>query len=318
MDDYARQPEVNQAGAFWRGLVQLSVQEIRRIGIGDFRGNSSGIGWGFTDNLYYETESLAPRHAAMLTNPRFPSLLERYRIPNSMSGGCPNAVVIDGRPVATHYLNLLDQHDQVAAQVGYRDARTYFEIGGGFGATVHLLVANYPNIRKILYLDIPPMLYIGTQYLKAMFGGALRDYTTLRDRDRIAFAGDDDLEILAIPPWLLDRVDARIDVFHNAHSFVEMSKDTVVTYAAQVERLLDPAGRISLLSYDCFDLQTTWHPDELPHFFPREDFLKTTFRQLEARYDIYSYVGRVAPASRGAACAPRGCRTRRVRKRSTA
>ena len=294
MDDYAKQPEINQAGPEWRALSNRELPAIRAHGIGDFRGGSSGIGWGFTDNIYYETESLGPRQAAMLSNPRFPSLLARYRIPESTSGGCLSLVMIDGRPVATHYLNLLDQHDQVGAAAGYGEARSFFEIGGGFGANVHLLAANYPNIRKVLYLDIPPMLYIGTQYLKAMFGDAVRDYTALRKRERIGFADDDRFEILAIPPWLLERVDASIDVFHNAHSFVEIPKATVAAYAAQVERLLHPAGRISLTSYDAFDPNTTWHPDELPGFFPSMQFAKSVFPQIEGRYGIYSFVGRRA------------------------
>ena len=66
--------------------------------------------------------------------------------------------------------------------------RLTFEIGGGVGTNVHLVLENYKNIRKVLYLDIPPNLYVGTQYLKAFYGNAVSDYRTLKTLDSIKFS----------------------------------------------------------------------------------------------------------------------------------
>ena len=34
----------------------------------------------------------------------------------------------------------------------FKDIKSYFEIGGGFGSNIHFLITNFPNIKKILYL----------------------------------------------------------------------------------------------------------------------------------------------------------------------
>ena len=84
---------------------------------------------------------------------------------------------------------------------------------------------NYPNIRKVLYLDVPPNLYIGTQYLKVFYGDRIRDYRETRSLSTIQFSNDKEIEIIAIAPWQLSQVSAQFDIFHNAHSFVEMPQE---------------------------------------------------------------------------------------------
>jgi putative sugar O-methyltransferase len=134
---------------------------------------------------------------------------------------------------------LLAQHDQIAHAAKYKVAKSLFEIGGGFGVNVHLVLENYPNIRKVLYLDVPPNLYIGTQYLKVFYGDRLRDYRETRSLSTIQFSNDKEIEIIAIAPWQLSQVSAQFDIFHNAHSFVEVPQETVQFYAM---RLLAKAG----------------------------------------------------------------------------
>lgn len=190
---------------------------------------------------------------------------------------------------------MLAQHDQIAHAAKYKAAKSLFEIGGGFGVNVHLVLENYPNIRKVLYLDVPPNLYIGTQYLKVFYGDRLRDYRETRSLSTIQFSNDKEIEIIAIAPWQLSQVSAQFDIFHNAHSFVEMPQETVQFYAGQAMRLLAKAGTVTLLSYDCFDLNTTFHPDLLPTFFPDMIFEKWLSPVLDGRYGIISYCGHRKP-----------------------
>lgn len=60
-------------------------------------------------------------------------------------------------------------------------------------------------------------------------------------------------------------------------------------------RLLAKAGTVTLLSYDCFDLNTAFHPDLLPTFFPDMIFEKGLSPVLDGRYGIISYCGHRKP-----------------------
>ena len=152
-------------------------------------------------------------------------------------------------------------------------ARTVFEIGGGFGTNIHLLLENYPNIRKVVYLDIPPNLYVGTQYLKAFYGEAVFDYRNLKNSEKIKFADTDDLEIFCIAPWQIENLQVHVDIFMNSHSFVEMPKEIVSNYAHHF--LGSPGSEKSavvLVTYDGYDPATTLDPASLPRFFPDREF----------------------------------------------
>ena len=194
-------------------------------------------------------------------------------MPYSLLGRCQSKVVIDGHDYSIHYLDLLEQHDNIASQIRFNDAHAVFEIGGGFGTNIHLLLENYRNIRKVLYLDIPPNLYVGTQYLKSFYDTAVFDYRDLKHLGSIEFSADDTMEILCIAPWQIERFRGTIDIFMNSHSFVEMPKNVVKNY---VDKFSGFSGSkdaaIALTTYDNFDLNTTFHSSELPIFFKDRKF----------------------------------------------
>jgi len=202
-------------------------------------------------------------------NDRVKSLLKKYIMPEDTSkGGCLSSGDFDGKQISHHYLELLNSLDHVLQNINVESKRSFFEIGGGFGTNTHLLIENAPSIKKVIYLDIAPNLYIGTQYLKSFFGRSVIDYRQSKNMDTITFSNNDELEIFCIMPSQIELIDADIDLFHNAHSFVEMPKTVVQNYAKNIERILSKTnGSISLISYDNFDLNTTFPPDELISFF---------------------------------------------------
>lgn len=303
--DVAGQHELYRPGRFWVKQSRNAVNEIRRCGLSNFRGRGNGIGLSYADRpdtdvresmnfgarrlLKFALEHVYPFNRALegqvqLTHrvadeamrdkarwlggsQRIGELHAKYVIPYSLGGGCELWCEVGGERIANHYLALLDGIDHLSERIDLAGIRSFFEIGGGFGINLHLLLTNFPNVRKCVYLDIPPNLYVGTQYLKSHFDGAVKDYRGTRDLDAISFADDDSLEILCIAPWQIERLRMRLDLFHNAHSFVEMPEAVVRNYAQHVERLLDPArGSVALASYDNFD-ERTIHPDRLPDFF---------------------------------------------------
>ena len=341
--DAAMQSEMYRPGAYWSRKTRNTTSQIRRQGIGDFRGASSSIGLSFTDSAHVDVRfdlwgglrtalrvlltsvfplntlfdaqvSLTRSHEAEVrrlrslvlgSSPRALEIAQRYRIPPSLLGGCLDQVAIGGQRIATYYLNLLHQHDVVARTCPFTGISSMLEIGGGFGAHVHCLVENYPGLRKIAYLDIPPNLYVGTQYLRAMYGASVRDYRQTRGLARIEFSKDDDLEILAIAPWQIERLHVSVDLLYNAHSFVEMPEQVIANYAQRAAALPGfDRTQVVMLTYNNFDTRTTLHPERLPGFFPAKAFARTDFPMLDGSFGVISFVsqrdGAAARASQAA------------------
>jgi len=155
----------------------------------------------------------------------------------------------------------------------------HLEIGGGFGANIHSLIENYENIRKFLYVHIHPNIYIGTQYLKAFYGTSVKDYSTFRGKDKIAFEDNSDLEIICIPNWSLANLSSslKIDIFHNASSFTEMPSDVVKHYISCISPSFHLNTHIMLQSYMPYDSRTSMDPQSLPLFFRDFEFNSSVY-----------------------------------------
>jgi putative sugar O-methyltransferase len=331
VSDAKAQRDVYRPGPYWSRKTKNAVNQIGRHGLADFRGASSSIGLSFTDSIHVDVRhdlasgfrrslkflfetvfpfkdvfaaqvALTTSHAAearrlksllLAADDRVRELLMRYKLPCSLSGGCVDYLELDGRKTSAHYLNLLHQHAQLTKHYDFTSATSMFEIGGGFGVNVHLLLENYPKLKKVVYLDIPPNLYIGTQYLKSFYGKAVVDYRDSRELQSLVFSPDGTREILAIAPWQIEKLALNIDLIYNAHSFVEMPQFVVSNYADKLARLSQfESATVLMLTYDCFDLRTTFDPELLPSFFPTKTFHRFTFPVLDRSYNVISFVGR--------------------------
>jgi putative sugar O-methyltransferase len=336
LQDAARQQDLYRPGPYWLRKTLNTSAQIRRWGLGDFRGASSSVGVSFTDAIYvdvrhdlcgglrsalrfvlssvfpfsrvfdtqvtltraHEAEMRRLRGMLLAASPRVQDLLKRYTVPPSLLGGCLDYVEVDGRRIANYYLQVLLQHDAIAADCHFEDISSMLEIGGGFGGHVHCLIENYPKLRKIVYLDIPPNLYVGTQYLRAHYGAAVVDYGRTRALSEIHFSADDKLEILAVAPWQIERLRVSIDLFHNAQSFVEMPAQSVSNYARRVAALPGfERTRVVMLTYSGFDLRTSLNPELLPGFFPTKTFARREIPMPDDSYRVIAFVSTNARAS---------------------
>lgn len=313
MADADRQEPLHRPGPYWSAKGRVIAHEIERDGLRHFRDGSSLVGLSFADAPmidYRLSLNHGPRtllgtllrrlwpvsaifdaqvawtrsHAAMVTeltaaylrvSPRVQELLARYSMPESRLGGAVRTVDIGGRSISMHYLSMLDELDHVASVMDLSRVTSMAEVGGGFGANVHLLLTNFPNLRKVLYVDVPPVLYVGTQYLRAIFGSAISDYRATRDAGTLRFRDDDTLEIMCIAPWQLERFEGSVGLLWNAHSFVEIPRESVEFYARFFSALpaRDPLG-LALLTYDFADADRTLPASSLPDFFPGRDFVQ--------------------------------------------
>ena len=114
-------------------------------------------------------------------------------------------------------------------------------------------------------MDAVPNIYVGTEYLKSHFNKSVKDYLNLKDLNEISFSQNNELEIICIPPWCIEKLNVKIDHFHNAASFVEMPENVIKNYCNYIKKF--NTKEISLISYGKYDQRTTFDPVLLNKFF---------------------------------------------------
>lgn len=289
------------SGPYWDYKNSIAIREISRKGLGDFRGTSAGIGTSFADNLVldirdalyfkgrivgkifslpilnkifnrqldltksYMADFIKNQAIIYQNNENVKNLINKYQFQNTCEFGCVQIFEKFNKKYSILYLEMADRINKLSNSFNFKNTKSFFEIGGGFGANVHFLITNFPNIKKILYLDVVPNIYVGTKYLEYHFGKKVKNYLDLKNLDEIKFQNNDELEILCIPPWLIEKVNTEIDHFHNSASFVEMPKIVIDNYTNFIKKF--KTKEISLISYDGYDLKTTFNPEELNIFF---------------------------------------------------
>lgn len=289
------------SGPYWNYKNTKAILEIKKKGLKDFRGISAGIGTSFADNLVLDIRNefnikgriigkffslpilnkifngqlhitkgylnafLKNQAIVYQNNKNVHSLLNKYQFENTTEFGCVQIFKYLGKEYACSYLLMAHRIEELSNAFNFKNIKSYFEIGGGFGANVHFLITNFSNIKKILYLDAVPNIYVGTKYLEHHFGKKVKNYLQLKNLNKISFEKNDELEILCIPPWLIEKVETEIDHFHNAASFVEMPKTVINNYVKFVNKF--NTKEISLISYNNYDPNTTFNPEELNSFF---------------------------------------------------
>ena len=289
------------SGPYWDYKNSRAILEIKKKGLGDFRGFSAGIGTSFADNISsdirnefnikgriigkifslpilnkvfngqlnltqnYIDDFIKNQAIVYQNNKNVENLINKYHFKNTTEFGCIQIFEKLGIKYSTMYLQMAYRIEKLSKSFNLKNINSFFEIGGGFGANIHFLITNFPNIKKILYLDVVPNIYVGTKYLEHHFGKKVKNYLDLKKLDKINFQNNDELEILCIPPWLIEKVDVEIDHFHNAASFVEMPKIVINNYIKFIRKF--KSKEISLISYDRYDPKTTFNPEELNLFF---------------------------------------------------
>ena len=173
----------------------------------------------------------------------------KYLLPDTMVGRPNEFVSLGGSDVSIAYIRQLLRIHNISQSCDFSKVRTVFEIGGGFGVNAHLMLSMFPNIRKYLYLDIVPVLYVATQYLKHFYPDAVVDYLATKDADTIRFKDDDSLEILCVCPWQIANAKAQGDLFWNSCSFQEMSPEIIANYAVSANRLMAQGSTACLAMY---------------------------------------------------------------------
>ena len=290
-----------KSGPYWKYKNKKTIYQIKKKSLKNFRGLHSGIGTSFSDNLIYDIKNELSLKGRILSffysipllnriyerqlkitsthisnflklqsivfekNERVKYLLEKYTFHETTEFGCVQKFNYNNKEYSCHYLEMANRIDFINKFIDFKNIKKYFEIGGGFGSNIHFLLKNFKNINKIIYLDSVPNIYIGTQYLKKFFGNNVIDYLKTKETSEIKFSENNELEIICITPWQIEKLNIEIDHFHNAASFVEMPNEVISNYVKYIFK--NKPKTISLVSYDGFNPKSTFDPKELNIFF---------------------------------------------------
>jgi len=226
-------------------------------------------------------------------NNRLLELIKRYKINDSINFGCDMISKFKEKDYSTYYLEILDILDFVEKNSALKGVHSLLEIGPGFGANIHLIEQNYPEIRKFIVVDIVPNVWVVTEYLKSIYGDSVKDYLTTHEMKEIKFKEDMSLEIFVIPTWQIEKITSPIDCFWNSNSFVEMTPNILENYAKNLARISTNKTLYNFISYDKFDLKTTFHPDLIPDYFKNVKFEKLRYPSLvKDEHKNYFYCGK--------------------------
>ena len=291
------------AGPYWGYKTKKILHSIKKVGINDFRGFDSGVGSSYTDNIildYRNELGIKGRILSLIThfplinkifngqvnltfstikkyiqanakcyenNEKVKYLIEKYKIENSTGFGCKLKFQFKKKEYSCHYLDMCERIDTINKFINFEKIHTFFEIGGGFGSNVHLLLSNFKNIKKVIYLDIVPNLFVGTEYLRSFYGDSVKDYNFLKNKNKISFSNNDELEIFCLAPWQIENISAVVDHFHNSASFQEMPENVIKNYVKYIFQLFYKNISISLISYDGWNKNNTLDPKTLNNLF---------------------------------------------------
>tara|TARA_B100000686_G_C16780600_1_gene971580 strand:+ start:239 stop:1243 length:1005 start_codon:yes stop_codon:yes gene_type:complete len=287
--------------AFWTNKNKKIVREITNKSIKNFRGMHTSIGTNFADGLIYDyrnelntkgqivslfynmplvkkifegqlkvtsdyiKQSLKYQSIMFQNNSRVKELLKNYSFINTTEFGCIQKFSYEGKEYSCRYLEMANRIDNIKKLIDFSKIKTYFEIGGGFGANIHFLLTNFKNVKKVVFLDRVPNLYVGTEYLRSFFGNSVIDYTKTKEMKEIKFKDDESLEIYCIAPWQIEKLNIEIDHFHNACSFVEMPPKVIQNYAKHIYK--NKVKSISIVDYEKFDPNATLDPKKFNNYF---------------------------------------------------
>ena len=107
-------------------------------------------------------------------------------------------------------------------------------------------------------------------------------FTSLQN---IEFLKNDELEIICIPPWKIENIVSKVDHFHNASSFQEMSELAVKNYFNLISKLLNKDS-LSLIVYKGGEKNETLSSAKINNIFENK-LLTKEFSDFEQHQLLY-------------------------------
>jgi putative sugar O-methyltransferase len=155
------------------------------------------------------------------------------RIPSGIANGEPDdAFDWRGHRVTVGFVEHVARMADFYDAAGGAGIESIIEIGPGFGLSTLAHRPLNPKLKVVVNIDIVPVIYVSTQYLKSTGEFDVVDYAALRDGTGIRIeSGQDRPRLYQLPPWLLPRLSGSADYFFNDGSFQEMNHTVCTNYA---------------------------------------------------------------------------------------
>ena len=193
-------------------------------------------------------------------------LLSIYKFDDTCKWGSVDKINFNNNDIAIMYLLMANRINFINRKINLSKINSFCEIGSGFGANIHFLVTNFPNIKKIICIDIFPTIYVLSEYLKSIYGNKVKDYLYFKNKKEIIFENNDELEIFCVPNWEINKINCQIDHLHNAHSFVEMSSEQLKLYN---DKIFQPYTKsASFVFYQRNIKERIFDPQDVLKYFP--------------------------------------------------
>jgi putative sugar O-methyltransferase len=179
--------------------------------------------------------------------------VDRYGPIETRLGAPVNVVPFPSGHVSEYYVRAISWTMSLHDNLDLANVRTIVEIGGGFGAMCHTLLHSAKTVRQYVYVDIPPALYIGTQYLRAIYGSNVLTYLDVEAEPQLLASprsGAPQPAIYCITPWQFDQLSIAYDLAWNSCSFQEMDPRSLGNYITKLSTSGRPESALAVMVYD--------------------------------------------------------------------
>lgn len=180
---------------------------------------------------------------AMVVLDRIAESYPNFLIPEGHICGHPKDLILwRGHYVSASWVDYLFRVSDFYQEVPPSEIESFLEIGPGLGWTTVSHLALNPNFKLGVNVDISPVLYVSTQFLKSVGDLEVIDYRATRNMDKIVLEpGANKPRIYQIAPWQVPKLEGRLDLFANAFSFYEMETHICENYITAVKPLINKA-----------------------------------------------------------------------------
>jgi len=223
-------------------------------------------------------------------------LINKYDLKiDTLRGGCHTFSKFKDKKISHFYIEKLNTIDYIAKKINLNSKKSLLEIGGGFGVFTHLAIELF-NIKKIIFIEISPTLYVASQYLKSFYGDSVIDYSKTRLKNKISFSNNNKIEIFCILPHQINYVQTEVDLFFNSHSFCVMEEKIIKEYILRIKRILSKRGDIILVENPSNMIKTDFKFSKINDLFTSDykirNYKKATLHERDLP-DEYLFISKL-------------------------
>lgn len=227
-------PQPELPATFWKRFLWKTIESLpgpRQI-VAEYRRVLSAE---------YRRRRDASRQHARLAMDEIARAFPDIRPPAGLAnGGADDAFIWRGHAIVPAFVMYLSRVADFYGRVPPRQVTSILEIGPGLGLNSLAHIALNPEVRVIVNIDIPPVLYLSTQFLKSIGEVAVVDTRVSQESAHIVLEpAATGVRIYQLAPWQLPKLEGSLDFFFNAFSFQEMESEICRNYAAHVLRLVE-------------------------------------------------------------------------------